>query len=647
MESILSSVLAFHGNCFERIVTMFQCLVALFLEHLLTRSGDIEENPGPSRYRGIGDSVLKIIAEIITEREKIQSVGTGLSISEVDIDMHRETSHNAYRMLLNWKNKTSQEMQCEKLVAALNDAECRDIAGIIMLHQPGASAATRVGYSVHGITVGIQAMTVPTVDPKQLLTDEMINILLETPMSSAELFALREAMGIQPSPDGVCRKKRKLDNTHDTCVEMIKEWRQRVRDQDQVAALCELLVAADMKSRADGFYERCDIVINENLLEELKKNTGHEKTSLNINENGGQLHVEKYGVILRIPRGALEHGTQITMKVLTKLPFKPYPVETEIPVSYGFQFSPSGLTFRKPVTLTTPHCADLTDPKRVKYFLYLGQSASVTRIELSTKTCNVRQFDFDLLLEHFCWCCITCRWDSRWVRGINMLCMPFLPTMIPDDKKVVMDVWLYRNIKGYDEPTENKQSTIRACLPRPVEFTMQYRRKMPLTISYDIGDDQDEQRVELDFTDVVQIVKAKPIYFDLDLTRRTHLNRINLWLKPHRTQPIKFKTAFESSASSSSPRTPRRSSTRSITDERQLMKLAQLLRSDHYYILCYSLGIKYNSANNILQSVLNDYQRAYEKILMNWKDRTGGAKEELMEALTDTGLGGLCSEFFK
>ena len=103
----------------------------LFLSNFLTRSGDIELNPGPKSYRGIGESVLPYVAKIITQREKIQGVGKGLGIPPNEINMYLDLSdrEGAYQMLKYWKEKSPAEKQLEYLTNALSGADCRDIAG--------------------------------------------------------------------------------------------------------------------------------------------------------------------------------------------------------------------------------------------------------------------------------------------------------------------------------------------------------------------------------------------------------------------------------------------------------------------------------------------------------------------------------------
>ena len=90
-------------------------LVELFLSNFLIRSGDIELNPGPERYRGVlSEAVLFYVAKIITQRGKIQSVGKRLGMLPDEIDMYVASSdtEGAYHMLKYWTEKfTAQQQQ--------------------------------------------------------------------------------------------------------------------------------------------------------------------------------------------------------------------------------------------------------------------------------------------------------------------------------------------------------------------------------------------------------------------------------------------------------------------------------------------------------------------------------------------------------
>ena len=185
--------------------------------------------------------------------------------------------------------------------------------------------------------------------------------------------------------------------------------------------------------------------------------------------------------------------------------------------SLGFQCFPSGMTFNKPITLTMPHCADLLDPAMCKLILYLVQDEdglqkpSITRKYLSPETCRVRKCYVDLALTHFTWGFITWVRDSMWIKGINMLCMPYLPQQMPMGGGAELEVCLYKHIKGC-APRESTGSNIsvRACLRKAEEFTIQSEGEIPLTVNYQIGDSSEVLDSEvLTYRDISQIIENK------------------------------------------------------------------------------------------------------------------------------------------
>ena len=92
-----------------------------------------------------------------------------------------------------------------------------------------------------------------------------------------------------------------------------------------------------------------------------------------VDHFGRELFVEKYGFSLSIPPGALQEASgpqDICIEVLTKPPEDLVMKEDELIVSFGFQCSPPGLYFKRPVKVTMPHCAILTDVGKVKGVVY-------------------------------------------------------------------------------------------------------------------------------------------------------------------------------------------------------------------------------------------------------------------------------------
>ena len=88
--------------------------------------------------------------------------------------------------------------------------------------------------------------------------------------------------------------------------------------------------------------------------------------------------------------------------------------------------------------------------------------------------------------------------------------------------------------------------------------------------------------------------------------------------------------------------TPRSRTT--VVTQDQLSALSQRLPHDKYSDLCIMLGIPYNSAMNTLARFNNNYRLAYLEILMEWRNRTGGVEQDLIDVLRNTNLGGFSNE---
>ena len=220
-----------------------------------------------------------------------------------------------------------------------------------------------------------------------------------------------------------------------------------------------------------------------------------------------------------------------------------------------------------------------------------------------------------------------------------MLCMPYLPSQVPPNRKVKMEVCLYKDIKGCETSVSRRDNVdARACLLKAEEFTLQSRQGISaLTVSYQFGDENEiADSQTLTYEDIAQIVASKSVFLDLDLDRRGDSNRITLWLKPHRSQPIKktfdlLPTAMIRDKSRID---------RTVT-EAQLMRLSKRLSHTNYTDLCIQLEIQYNEAMSILAGFTNNYREAYKQVLMEWRDRTGGSEDRLIVALEAAGVGGL------
>ena len=97
----------------------------------------------------------------------------------------------------------------------------------------------------------------------------------------------------------------------------------------------------------------------------------HASCVKNIGYEGGVLELEAYGVVLVVPQAAIDRDKSelFRLEIYGEIP-KSVLRENEICPTFAFKATPSGLHFKKPVTITLPHCADLEDLQSVKVVLY-------------------------------------------------------------------------------------------------------------------------------------------------------------------------------------------------------------------------------------------------------------------------------------
>ena len=82
------------------------------------------------------------------------------------------------------------------------------------------------------------------------------------------------------------------------------------------------------------------------------------------------------------------------------------------------------------------------------------------------------------------------------------------------------------------------------------------------------------------------------------------------------------------------------SSIRKITED-EIAELARQVPHVKYRDLCRALGMSFNRAGSILDENNKSYEKACQFALQNWKDRTGGAWNELKKILRKIGLKGI------
>ena len=108
--------------------------------------------------------------------------------------------------------------------------------------------------------------------------------------------------------------------------------------------------------------------------------TGADTTwcSKEIGPNGGTLELRMFGLSLNVPENAVENGRveSFSIKAISEIP-KLESRQNEIFPCFGFKCSPSGLSFKVPVTITLSHCAALDEPSKVSVVLYTsGQTTT-------------------------------------------------------------------------------------------------------------------------------------------------------------------------------------------------------------------------------------------------------------------------------
>ena len=86
--------------------------------------------------------------------------------------------------------------------------------------------------------------------------------------------------------------------------------------------------------------------------------------------------MRQYDCKMHVPCGALEEGDKqiISIKVLTKAPKDLVLQEDEEMISFGLHCAPSGLHFKKPVSISIPHCANLRHPEKPDAVIYWKNS---------------------------------------------------------------------------------------------------------------------------------------------------------------------------------------------------------------------------------------------------------------------------------
>ena len=92
------------------------------------------------------------------------------------------------------------------------------------------------------------------------------------------------------------------------------------------------------------------------------------KTKL-IDVNGGIISVERGGIQMSIPQGAVRRPVEISIAALRNAPDLDMQ-DGEMLAACGIQCNPSGLNFHSPVMIRIPHCAKFPASADLQVVLY-------------------------------------------------------------------------------------------------------------------------------------------------------------------------------------------------------------------------------------------------------------------------------------
>ena len=116
-----------------------------------------------------------------------------------------------------------------------------------------------------------------------------------------------------------------------------------------------------------------------------------------VDENGGTLVLDRTGISLEIPSGALDKAVDITLTVVWN-DDTPAP---ECNVAPRPRCLPNGLSFLKPVTLKIPHCAVLPEGKKPEVNVWKRDDTSGILRKTPDPTAEVTDDHILWKLDHF------------------------------------------------------------------------------------------------------------------------------------------------------------------------------------------------------------------------------------------------------
>ncbi|XP_072180507.1 uncharacterized protein [Diadema setosum] len=237
-----------------------------------------------------------------------------------------------------------------------------------------------------------------------------------------------------------------------------------------------------------------------------------------INHRGGELRNETFGISLSIPPGALAKGTSevITLTILTEKPESLKLQEDDMIVSCGFECSPPGLKFLKPVRLKIPHCAFVFNTSEVEPVLYLGgKDGRMTRQMTPSKSIVAGETSFAVSLKQlsYGWPAII---QNRGNMGIvHLQCALYLPRTTRAHGRNTLDVVVYKDIKGLTKTEQYKQHASHLLITEK-QFSSSVNVGTDMVVSYGSTEKHMEEKI-IHLQEIWHIVSGKVIQIPLDI----------------------------------------------------------------------------------------------------------------------------------
>lgn len=201
---------------------------------------------------------------------------------------------------------------------------------------------------------------------------------------------------------------------------------------------------------------------------------------------GGELSIPAHNVKLSIPPEALEYSEKISIEVFTDLPNGINLQDNEIAASFGFRCFPSGSSFKKPLTLSMPHCAVINDNKAVGMVLHFGsnEEGKIRRIPLDSNRYVIHADMIELQIDHFSWGILTMVYNWLFPATKRMLCTPFVPETLPENQdSPTLRVRFYDQLPGLSEKILAEEESLKYKKIYPEEELIVKNGSIDMSIS--------------------------------------------------------------------------------------------------------------------------------------------------------------------